>query len=60
MKSNEASSSQFLGPAKFIAVLGTVLFFVALTASGQEPAKFKNLKVLDPDISREQLGVAML
>jgi len=60
MKSNEAASSQFQGTAKILVVLTSVLFFAALPALGQETTRFENLKVLDPDISPEQLGDAML
>lgn len=37
-----------------------IFLFVAVPASAQEPANYKNLQVLPPDTTRDELGDAML
>lgn len=51
--------SHLLGTGFVLSIVSLAIFWFG-TASGQEPTAYKNLKVLDKDISREDLGKAML
>ena len=45
---------------KYLLALATLQFLLAAALYGQETTEYENLKVLSPDTTREELGMAML